>query len=118
MGNQPDIAAGRSEIENLPLASGGRRISDEELDVIEASVSLRHRLKVWESRRDRRQGRAPSQELYWENVVELGHEEISSALDLPHDTLRRLAVTSALTWRSVWGLFRLGIAYVDVGGGR
>ena len=76
---------------------------------------MRHRLKVWESRGHRPEGRTPAQELYWENVVELGHEEVSPALDLPHNPLRRVAFTSALTWRGVWGIFRLGIAYVDAG---
>jgi hypothetical protein len=105
---------GRSRVENLPLAperSGTPSIAARDLDVVEGSLALRHALKVWQARR----GRTPTQEVYWENTLYVGHEEISPALGPSQSPLTTWSLTSALTWRSIWGVFRLGIAYIDVG---
>jgi hypothetical protein len=105
------LAAGRAEIENLP--GGDRLLPTTDLDVFEATASFRHGMELWKSR-----GRGGRRELFWETVLDLGYEVTSPRLDLPQNPLRRIGLSSSLTWRTPRGIVRVGIAFVDVGSSR
>lgn len=103
------LSVGRSDLTNVPL-DGLRVLSGDDLDVLEANLTLRHSVSVWRSQRD-----LSYQELRWENVAQVGHEETSPNLGLLNNPLDRWSFHTSLVYRSTWGLFRFGLAVEDVG---
>lgn len=102
------VGAGRSTLDNVPTEQGV--IESLDLDVWEAAVSLRHSLAVWGSPRQDRH-----RELFWENTFEAGLEGTSPASGGLADSLERIGLTTSLSYRTRWGIFRFGFSYVDVG---
>lgn len=102
------VGAGRSSVDNVPTEEGV--IESIDLDVWEAAVTLRHSLAVWGAdRKDRHR------ELFWENTFEAGLEGTSPAFAGLADSLERIGLTTSLSYRTRWGIFRFGFSYVDVG---
>ncbi|MEE8526476.1 MAG: BamA/TamA family outer membrane protein [Thermoanaerobaculia bacterium] len=101
------VATGRSRVEDLAVES--QVVPEQDLDVFEGTVSLRHAIAVWRPRAG-----GPAQELWWENTLDFGYEETSFDLGMA-GPLRRWGLTTSLTFRNSWGIFRLGLAFVDVG---
>lgn len=101
------VAAGRSRVEDLAIEN--QVISEQSLDVFESTLSLRHAIAVWRPR-----GSGPAQELWWESSVDFGYETTSFDFGM-NEPLRRFGLTTGLTFRNSWGIFRLGFAFIDVG---
>lgn len=101
------VASGRSRIEDLAVES--LVVPEEDLNVFEGAVALRHAIAVWRPRSG-----GPAQELWWENTLDLGYEATSFDFGMT-DPLRRFSLTTSLTFRNSWGIFRFGLAFVDVG---
>lgn len=103
------LALGRSEIRNVPLG-GDRVLEEDDLDLVEGGLSLRHSMALWEAAHHR-----TPRELRWETTADLGWERTSPSFDLPDNPLERWSLDTALVFRSRWGIFRLGLSFVDVG---
>ena len=102
------LAAGRSEIRNLPTRDG--IIPEAELDVWEARLDLRHLFRIYRSSLAEKH-----RELFWETRASLGYESTSPDLGLLNDSLDRLTFSTGLAYRTSWGIFRLGLTYLDFG---
>ncbi len=102
------VGAGRSSVDNVPTEEGV--IESIDLDVWEAAVTLRHSLAVWGTDR-----KDHHRELFWENTFEAGLEGTSPAFAGLADSLERIGLTTSLSYRTRWGIFRFGFSYVDVG---
>ncbi len=101
------IAVGRSQVRNAAFRDGFLRRED--LDVREGSITVRHALRLLDGPRVRRWG-----ELRWEQIVEYGYEATSPDLDLADNAIASLRISSVLVFRNAWGVFRLGVSYLDV----
>ncbi|MCP4663395.1 MAG: hypothetical protein GY856_49020 [bacterium] len=101
------IAVGRSQVRNAAFRDG--LVRREALDVREGSVTVRHALSLLDGPRTRRWG-----ELRWEQIVKYGYEGTSSDLALADNSIASLRVSSVLVFRNSWGVFRIGLSYLDV----
>lgn len=98
------LAAGRSEVENLPdLAAGA-------FDVWEAGATIRHSMRLQESKT------APAfRQVYWVNELRVSVQDTSPGFGRAYDSLEVAVLSSGVVWRSEWGIVRIGVRLVDVG---
>ncbi len=102
------LAAGHSEIRNLP-AGLGTTISAEDLEVIELALSSRLSVDLLPRRRHRRWG-----ELRWETNGVYSYSHLSPACLLPLSELEQATLTTSLALRNRWGVLRLGFSFVSL----
>jgi hypothetical protein len=99
------LAAGRSEVENLP---GERRGGA--FDVWELGATFRHTMRLHEAKT------APAfRKLYWVSELRVSVQDTSSGFGPAYDPLEVAVVSSSVVWRSDWGTVRVGVRWVDVG---
>jgi hypothetical protein len=99
------LAAGRSRVDALPAGTG--RLPAKDLDGAEASLAATHRLTLWQP---------PEQfaRLWLETEAGYAYEEVSPAPAGAVSSLGQGRVGLSLVFRNAWGLFRVGVAWVDL----
>lgn len=101
------LAFGRSTIDDLPTTRG---LISNDFKVVEGSLSLQHSLALWGAKMNRRFG-----ELRWQNTIAYSHDSLSPALVLDGHPFELYRLSSALVFRGSWGVFRLGLSYLELG---
>lgn len=107
------LSAGVSRVEGLPLAedASGPTGETDTFDVYDASLVLRHRVRLLAPRASRGWG-----DLRWQTGLELGVEGTRPAPELAGNPLRRWSLETGLVLRNPWGVFRVTFAFFDLGG--
>ncbi len=98
----------RSEVTDLPAGGGAAASAD--IDALEADFAARYSLSLWGRGKTRRLG-----ELRWETVVALLYADASPVLGWA-DPLWGVSLRSGIALRNTWGIFRLGVTFLDYDG--
>ncbi len=105
------VAAGRAEIDNVPLeVSALRQLVDETLDTWELAATIRHTMSLHEAKKAR-----GFRQLYWRNHLEYSWGGTSPDFDLPFNALEVVTFSSELVYRSAWGIVSFGIRLIELG---
>lgn len=104
------VAVGRSDVANIPIGPDELLLGDD-LDLFEGGLSLRHSTALWQGARHLK-----PRELRWETTLDLGWEQTSPTFGLSNNPLERRSLDSSLVFRNRWGIFRLGLSFVEVAG--
>ncbi len=102
-----NLFAGRSRFEDVPDAE--RQLISGDADTWDARLGFGHSMLLHASKKNRGRG-----ELRWLNDIELSHTGTSPSFGQPDNPLAGYRASSGLAFRNTWGLFKLGISYVDV----
>ena len=97
------MAVGRSNLQEVLI--GDERV-DEDVTALEVTAGLRHSLSLWGFERARRFG-----ELRLETTANYGYEALSPRIGA--GSVGRFQLGTSLAFRNRWGLFRLGLSYLD-----
>lgn len=97
------IAVGRSNLQDVLV---GSEVINDDLNALEITAGLRHSASLWGFERARRLG-----ELRWETTADYGYESLEPRIG--PGSVARFQLRTGLAFRNRWGLFRLGLAYLD-----
>ncbi len=104
------VAAGRAEIENVPLeVSAVQQLVDETLDTWELAATIRHTMSLHEAKSARR-----FRQLYWRNRLEYSWGGTSPDFDLELNALEVITLSSEVVYRSAWGMVSFGIRLIEL----
>ncbi|MCP3958503.1 MAG: hypothetical protein GY719_11675 [bacterium] len=107
------VLLSRSRVENVPVRTetAETRLMSGDVDALEADLGVRYSLSLWNPAKSRRLG-----ELRWETVAGLIYVETSPVFDPVAHPLWGVSASSSIAWRNGWGVFRIGLAYLDYDG--
>ena len=107
------VLLSRSRVENVPVRTetAETRLMSGDVEALEADLGVRYSLSLWSPAKSRRLG-----ELRWETVAGLIYVETSPAFDPALHPLWGVSASSSIAWRNSWGVFRIGLTYLDYDG--
>ena len=90
-----------------------RLVSDVSFESAELAATAGHRFRMFAGRRDERTGipRGAFREVYWETTFKASRDEAFG--DLVGGALLQFEARTGIVWRTSWGIFRLGLRFVD-----
>lgn len=103
------MAAGRSDAGKT--VSGDTIVTSRDLHTRDASIEARHSWSLWGEKLTREAG-----DLRLETTAAAGYEAISPDLGVRGTPVHRRSLGIALVFRNAWGIFRLGLTYLDIRG--
>jgi hypothetical protein len=96
-------AVGRSSLQEVLI---GNELITEDVTALEVTAGLRHSVSLWGFERARRLG-----ELRLETTANYGYETLSPQVGA--GSVGRVQLGTSLAFRNRWGLFRLGLSYLN-----
>lgn len=96
-------AVGRSSLQKVLI---GDELVSEDVTALEVTAGLRHAVSLWGFERARRLG-----ELRLETTANYGYEALSPRIGA--GSVGRVQLGTSLAFRNRWGLFRLGLSYLN-----
>lgn len=96
-------AVGRSNLQEVLI---GDELVSEDVTALEVTAGFRHSVSLWGFERARRLG-----ELRLETTANYGYEALSPRIGA--GSVGRVQVGTSLAFRNRWGLFRLGLSYLN-----